>query len=95
MIDMTTNVQALSRGCKQISRQGERLISGAAMGVMTSAEATNLHTLADVGSLQLVNSMSDTYDVNDEYSGPGIALQRWVRSQDQGQAQITLNKCSI
>tara|TARA_B100000700_G_scaffold39492_2_gene39747 strand:+ start:636 stop:2807 length:2172 start_codon:yes stop_codon:yes gene_type:complete len=63
-------------------RQGERLISGAAMGVMTPAEATHLHTLADVGSLQLVNSMSDTYDVDDEYSGPGIALQRWVRSQD-------------
>ena len=63
-------------------RQGERLISGAAMGVMTPAEATQLHTLADVGSLQLVNSMSDTYDVDDEYSGPGIALQRWVRSQD-------------
>ena len=63
-------------------RQGERLISGAAMGTMTSAEATYLHTLADVGSLQLVNAMSDTYDVDEEYSGPGIALQRWVRSQD-------------
>ncbi len=63
-------------------RQGERLISGAAMGTMTSAEATHLHTLADVGSLQLVNAMSDTYDVDEEYSGPGIALQRWVRSQD-------------
>jgi len=63
-------------------RQGEKLISGAAMGVMTSAEATNLHTLADVGSLQLVNSMSDTYDVDEDYSGPGLALQRWVRSQD-------------
>ena len=63
-------------------RQGEKLISGAAMGIMSSADATMLHTLADVGSLQLVNSMSDTYDVDDEYSGPGIALQRWVRSQD-------------
>ena len=63
-------------------RQGERLISGAAMGTMSSADATNLHTLADVGSLQLVNAMSDTYDVDEEYSGPGIALQRWVRSQD-------------
>ena len=63
-------------------RQGEKLISGAAMGVMTSAEATMLHTLADVGSLQLVNSMSDTYDVDDEYAGPGLALQRWVRAQD-------------
>mgnify|MGYP001174403269 CR=1 FL=1 len=63
-------------------RQGEKLVSGAPMGVMTSSEATNLHTLADVGSLQLVNAMSDTYDVDDEYSGPGIALQRWVRSQD-------------
>ncbi|MBG46108.1 MAG: hypothetical protein CMB76_06275 [Euryarchaeota archaeon] len=63
-------------------RQGERLVSGAAMGTMTSAEATHLHTLADVGSLQLVNAMSDTYDVDEEYSGPGIALQRWVRSQD-------------
>ena len=63
-------------------RQGEKLISGAAMGIMSSADATMLHTMADVGSLQLVNSMSDTYDVDDEYSGPGIALQRWVRSQD-------------
>tara|TARA_Y100000768_G_scaffold110194_1_gene81041 strand:- start:237 stop:2411 length:2175 start_codon:yes stop_codon:yes gene_type:complete len=63
-------------------RQGEKLISGAAMGIMASADATKLHTLADVGSLQLVNSMSDTFDVDDTYSGPGIALQRWVRSQD-------------
>ena len=63
-------------------RQGERLASGAAMGVMASADATSLHALADVGSLQLVNAMSDTYDVDDVYSGPGIALQRWVRSQD-------------
>ena len=72
-------------------RQGERLISGAPMGVMTSAEATRLHTLADVGSLQLVNAMSDTYDVDDEYSGPGIALQRWVRSQDprSGEDHVT------
>ena len=31
---------------------------------------------------KLVNAMSDTYDVDEEYSGPGIALQRWVRSQD-------------
>jgi flavodoxin/succinate dehydrogenase/fumarate reductase-like Fe-S protein/ferredoxin len=63
-------------------RQGERLASGAPMGVMNSADATSLHTLADVGSLQLINAMSDTYDVDSVYSGPGIALQRWVRSQD-------------
>ncbi len=63
-------------------RQGERLASGAPMGVMSSTEAIRLHALADVGSLQLVNAMSDTYDVDDVYSGPGIALQRWVRSQD-------------
>ena len=63
-------------------RQGERLASGEPMGVMTSTEAIRLHTLADVGSLQLVNAMSDTYDVDEVYSGPGIALQRWVRSQD-------------
>ena len=63
-------------------RQGERLASGAPMGVMTSTEAIRLHALADVGSLQLVNAMSDTYDVDEVYSGPGIALQRWVRSQD-------------
>tara|TARA_Y100000766_G_C18898564_1_gene602196 strand:+ start:18 stop:2189 length:2172 start_codon:yes stop_codon:yes gene_type:complete len=63
-------------------RQGERLASGSPMGVMSSADATHLHTLADVGSLQLVNAMSDTYDVDEAYTGPGIALQRWVRSQD-------------
>ena len=63
-------------------RLGERLASGSPMGVMSSADATHLHTLADVGSLQLVNAMSDTYDVDEAYSGPGIALQRWVRSQD-------------
>ena len=51
------------------------------MGVMTSAEATNLHTLADVGSLQLINSMSDTYDVDEGYEGPGIALQRWLEAR--------------
>jgi len=63
-------------------RQGERLESGEPMGVMTSTEAIRLHALADVGSLQLINAMSDTYDVDDVYSGPGVALQRWVRSQD-------------
>ena len=63
-------------------RQGEKLTNGAPMGVMSSAQATHLHTLADVGSLQLINSLSDTYDVDSNYSGPGIALQRWVRSQD-------------
>ena len=31
---------------------------------MSSSQATSLHTMADVGSLQLVNSMSDTYDVD-------------------------------
>lgn len=63
-------------------RQGERLASGAPMGVMSPAKATELHCLADVGSLQMVNAMSDTYHVDDDYSGPGIGLQRWVRSQD-------------
>jgi flavodoxin/succinate dehydrogenase/fumarate reductase-like Fe-S protein/ferredoxin len=63
-------------------RQGERLASGEPMGVMTSTEAIRLHALADVGSLQLINAMSDTYDVDEVYSGPGVALQRWVRSQD-------------
>ena len=71
-------------------RQGEKLPNGAPMGVMSSDEATFLHSLADVGSLQLVNSMSDTFDINDSYCGPGIALQRWVRSQDSrsGQAHV-------
>ena len=71
-------------------RQGEKLPNGAPMGVMSSDEATFLHSLADVGSLQLVNSMSDTFDINDNYCGPGIALQRWVRSQDSrsGQAHV-------
>ena len=71
-------------------RQGEKLPNGAPMGVMNSDEATFLHSLADVGSLQLVNSMSDTFDINDNYCGPGIALQRWVRSQDSrsGEAHI-------
>ena len=68
-------------------RQGEKLPNGSPMGVMSSDEATYLHSLADVGSLQLVNSMSDTYDINDEYNGPGIALQRWVRSQDSRAGQ--------
>tara|TARA_B100001996_G_scaffold376276_1_gene357332 strand:- start:714 stop:2882 length:2169 start_codon:yes stop_codon:yes gene_type:complete len=63
-------------------RQGERLTNGAAMGVMESAKATELHCLADVGSLQMVNAMSDTYQIDDEYHGPGLGLQRWVRSQD-------------
>ena len=71
-------------------RQGEKLPNGAPMGVMSSDEATHLHSLADVGSLQLVNSMSDTFDIDDNYCGPGIALQRWVRSQDSrsGQAHV-------
>ena len=63
-------------------RQGEKLTNGAPMGTMSSSQATHLHTLADVGSLQLINSLSDTFDVDSNYSGPGIALQRWVRSQD-------------
>ena len=63
-------------------RQGERLASGKPMGVMASAKAIALHSMADVGGLQMINSMSDTYMVDDDYSGPGLSLQRWVRSQD-------------
>ena len=74
-------------------RQGERLASGSPMGVMSSADATHLHTLADVGSLQLVNAMSDTYDVDEAYSGPGIALQRWVRTKTLAQEALMSSKC--
>ncbi len=63
-------------------RSGEYLENGSAIGVMDSAVATELHAIADVSSLHLIQGMSDCMGLDDSYNGPGLALQRWVRSCD-------------
>lgn len=63
-------------------RTGEYLENGSAIGVMDSAVAAELHAIADVSSLHLIQGMSDCMGIDDSYNGPGLALQRWVRSCD-------------
>jgi flavodoxin/succinate dehydrogenase/fumarate reductase-like Fe-S protein len=63
-------------------RTGEYLENGSAIGVMDSALAAELHAIADVSSLHLIQGMSDCMGIDDSYNGPGLALQRWVRSCD-------------
>ena len=63
-------------------RTGEYLENGSAIGVMDSAVATELHAIADVSSLHLIQGMSDCMGLDESYNGPGLALQRWVRSCD-------------
>ena len=63
-------------------REGEYLINGMAVGVMTSEEAVNLHKISDVNSYHLIHSMSDTVGYDSNYEGPGVHLQRWNRIMD-------------
>ena len=63
-------------------REGERLLSGQAVGVLASETALALHKMNAVSSHMLVHGMSDTVDFDSEYEGPGIHLQRWVRIND-------------
>ncbi|MDG1546858.1 MAG: flavodoxin domain-containing protein [Candidatus Poseidoniaceae archaeon] len=63
-------------------REGERLISGKAVGVLASETALSLHKMNPVSSHLLVHGMSDTVDFDTAYVGPGIHLQRWVRIND-------------
>jgi len=63
-------------------REGERLISGQAVGVLASETALALHQMNAVSSHMLVHGMSETVDFDSEYEGPGVHLQRWVRIND-------------
>jgi flavodoxin/succinate dehydrogenase/fumarate reductase-like Fe-S protein len=63
-------------------REGERLISGKAVGVLASETALSLHKMNPVSSHLLTHGMSDTVDFDSSYVGPGIHLQRWVRIND-------------
>ncbi len=63
-------------------REGERLISGKAVGVLASETAFSLHKMNAVSSHLLAHGMSDTVDFDSAYVGPGIHLQRWVRIND-------------
>ena len=63
-------------------REGERLLSGQAVGVLASEKALALHQMNAVSSHMLVHGMSDTVDFDSDYEGPGIHLQRWVRIND-------------
>ena len=63
-------------------REGERLISGKAVGVLASETALSLHKMNAVSSHLLAHGMSDTVDFDSKYVGPGIHLQRWVRIND-------------
>ena len=63
-------------------REGERLISGQAVGVLASETALALHQMNAVSSHMLAHGMSETVDFDSEYEGPGVHLQRWVRIND-------------
>ena len=63
-------------------REGERLLSGQAVGVLASETALALHKMNAVSSHMLAHGMSDTVDFDSDYEGPGIHLQRWVRIND-------------
>ena len=63
-------------------REGERLISGKAVGVLASETALSLYKMNPVSSHLLAHGMSDTVDFDTAYVGPGIHLQRWVRIND-------------
>ena len=63
-------------------REGERLISGKAVGVLASETALSLHKMNPVSSHLLAHGMSDTVDFDSAYAGPGIHLQLWVRIND-------------
>ena len=63
-------------------REGERLLSGHAVGVLASETALALHQMNAVASHTLAHGMSETVDFDTEYEGPGIHLQRWVRIND-------------
>ena len=63
-------------------REGERLLSGQAVGVLTSETALALRQMNAVSSHMLAHGMSDTVDFDTDYEGPGIHLQRWIRIND-------------
>ncbi|MBT5453625.1 MAG: hypothetical protein HOK85_02100, partial [Euryarchaeota archaeon] len=68
-------------------REGERLPSGAALGTMEPALATNLHLAGDVQSFQLIQAMSDTLAHDSHYEGPGVHFQQWLRAKDPRTSQ--------
>ena len=63
-------------------REGERLLSGQAVGVLASETALALRQMNAVSSHMLAHGMSDTVDFDADYEGPGIHLQRWIRIND-------------
>jgi flavodoxin/succinate dehydrogenase/fumarate reductase-like Fe-S protein len=63
-------------------REGERLLSGQAVGVLASETALALRQMNAVSSHMLAHGMSDTVDFDTDYEGPGIHLQRWIRIND-------------
>ena len=63
-------------------REGERLLSGQAVGVLASETALAIRQMNAVSSHMLAHGMSDTVDFDTDYEGPGIHLQRWIRIND-------------
>jgi succinate dehydrogenase/fumarate reductase-like Fe-S protein len=63
-------------------REGEYLLNGMAVGIMSKEAASKLHASSDVKSYYLLHSMSDTVTYDSKYEGPGIHLQRWNRVID-------------
>ncbi len=63
-------------------REGERLLSGQAVGVLASETSLALRQMNTVSSHMLAHGMSDTVDFDTDYEGPGIHLQRWIRIND-------------
>jgi succinate dehydrogenase/fumarate reductase-like Fe-S protein/flavodoxin len=73
-------------------RDGHTLLSGSAMGTMDLSTAAMLHTMTDVVSYQLLQSMSDTFAYDSDYKGPGVLLQQWTRSIDPRTGETQQNE---
>ena len=73
-------------------RDGHTLLSGSAMGTMDLSTAATLHTMTDVVSYQLLQSMSDTFAYDSDYKGPGVLLQQWTRSIDPRTGETQQNE---
>ena len=63
-------------------REGEYVENGSAMGTMQPKEALALHQASDVPSIRMIAGMSESVHHDASYLGPGICMQRWVRSLD-------------
>ena len=74
------------------TRSGIKTSSGVTIGVMDSAKATNLHSIGDIDSPQLLHSFSDTIPYDSEYMGPALVMHSWKRVNDERLSEKACSK---